>query len=251
MFKDQIVKIIIPALNEAESVGKVITSIPKWVDEIIVVDNGSTDKTFDVAKEHGANVVKEPRRGYGQACQTGMATVGDCDIIVFLDADFSDYPEEMNLLVEPIAKRNAEMVIGSRVKSSEATQVLTPVQRFGNALACRLIHLLWGGKFSDLGPFRAIRWSSLQSIAMNDRNYGWTIEMQIKAVRLGMNIKEVPVSYRQRIGQSKISGTVKGSIMAGSKILWTIMKCTICRVTPQPQSQNTKDKDCNGNTEYF
>jgi glycosyltransferase involved in cell wall biosynthesis len=231
VFNEQTVKVIIPALNEASSIGKVITAIPKWVDEIIVVDNGSTDKTFDVAKEHGANVVKEPRRGYGQACLTGMATVGNCDIIVFLDADFSDYPEEMNLLVEPIAQKEAEMVIGSRVKSSKAAQVLTPVQRFGNALACRLIRLFWGGKFSDLGPFRAIRWSSLQRLAMNDRNYGWTIEMQIKAVRLGMNIKEVPVSYRQRIGQSKISGTVKGSIMAGSKILWTIMKYAICRVT--------------------
>lgn len=228
MFYEQTVKVIIPALNEALSIGKVIAAIPKWVNEIIVVDNGSTDKTFEVAKQHGAKVVKEPRRGYGQACLTGMAALEHCDIVVFLDADFSDYPDEMNLLVEPIADKQAEMVIGSRVKSAKADQVLTPVQRFGNALSCWLIRLLWGGNFSDLGPFRAIRWSSLQKLQMKDRNYGWTIEMQIKAVRMDMSIREVPVSYRKRIGKSKISGTVKGSVMAGIKILSTIFKYAIC-----------------------
>lgn len=231
MFYDQTVKVIIPALNEALSIGKVIAAIPQWVDEIIVVDNGSTDKTFEVAKEHGAKVIKEPRRGYGQACLTGMAALEHCDIVVFLDADYSDYPEQMNLLVEPIVDKQAEMVIGSRVKSAKAAQILTPVQRFGNALSCWLIRLLWGGRFSDLGPFRAIRWSSLQKLQMNDRNYGWTIEMQIKAVRMDMSIREVPVNYRKRIGKSKISGTVKGSAMAGIKILSTIFKYAICPVT--------------------
>lgn len=231
MFYEQTVKVIIPALNEALSIGKVIAAIPQWVDEIIVVDNGSTDKTFEVAKEHGAKVIKEPRRGYGQACLTGMVALEHCDIVVFLDADYSDYPEQMNLLVEPIVDKQAEMVIGSRVKSAKAAQILTPVQRFGNALSCWLIRLLWGGKFSDLGPFRAIRWASLQKLQMKDRNYGWTIEMQIKAVRLDMSIKEVPVSYRKRIGKSKISGTVKGSAMAGIKILSTILKYAICPIT--------------------
>ncbi|MBC8473009.1 MAG: glycosyltransferase family 2 protein [Phycisphaerae bacterium] len=231
MFYEQTVKVIIPALNEALSIGKVIAAIPQWADEIIVVDNGSTDKTFEVAKEHGAKVIKEPRRGYGQACLTGMVALEHCDIVVFLDADYSDYPEQMNLLVEPIVDKQAEMVIGSRVKSAKAAQILTPVQRFGNALSCWLIRLLWGGKFSDLGPFRAIRWASLQKLQMKDRNYGWTIEMQIKAVRLDMSIKEVPVSYRKRIGKSKISGTVKGSAMAGIKILSTILKYAICPIT--------------------
>ena len=238
MFNGQIVKVIIPALNEAASIGKVITAIPKWTDEIIVVDNGSTDKTCDVANEHGAQVITEPHRGYGQACLAGMAAVEHCDIIVFLDADFSDYPEEMDLLVEPIARGQVEMVIGSRMKNSKTAQALTPVQRFGDALACRLIRLFWRGNFSDLGPFRAIRWSSLQSLGMNDRNYGWTIEMQIKAVRMGLSFGEVPVSYRQRIGKSKISGTIKGSVMAGSKILWTILRYAVCRTVPKPLKQN-------------
>ncbi len=234
MIHEQTVNVIIPALNEALSVGKVIAAIPEWVDEIIVVDNGSTDNTFQVANEHGAKVVKEPRRGYGQACLTGMAAIEHCDIVVFLDADFSDYPEQMNLLVEPITQTQAEMVIGSRVKSAKSAQVLTPVQRFGNALSCWLIRLLWKGKFTDLGPFRAIRWSSLQNLQMKDRNYGWTIEMQIKAVRLGMSVKEVPVNYRKRIGKSKISGSVNGFVKAGVKIIWTIIKYALCPATVKP-----------------
>ena len=246
MVNGQIVKVVIQALNEAASIGKVIAAIPKWADEIIVVDNGSTDQTSQVASKNGAHVVTETQRGYGQACLTGMAAVEHCDIIVFLDADFSDYPEEIDLLVEPIAKGQVEMVIGSRVKSAKAAQVLTPVQRFGNALACRLIQLFWGGNFSDLGPFRAIRWSSLQSLRMNDRNFGWTIEMQIKAVRMGLSFREVPVSYRQRIGQSKISGTIKGSVMAGSKILWMILRYAVCRTTPQPLKQKMNRKTMKG-----
>ena len=246
MFNGQIVKVIIPALNEAASIGKVITAIPKWVDEIVVVDNGSTDQTSQIASKNGAHVVTEAQRGYGQACLRGMAAVGHCDIIVFLDADFSDYPEEMDLLVEPITKGQAEMVIGSRVKNSKAAQVLTPMQRIGNALTCRLIRLFWGGNFSDLGPFRAIRWSSLKSLEMNDRNYGWTIEMQIKAVRMGLTFREVPVSYRQRIGKSKISGTIKGSMMAGSKILWTILRQAVCRITAPPLKQKINRKTIEG-----
>lgn len=236
MFNGQIVKVIIPALNEAESIGKVLAAIPKWVDETIVVDNGSTDETNQVAQMNGAHIVTEAQRGYGQACLKGLAVLGHCDIVVFLDADFSDYPKEMGLLVEPIANGQAEMVIGSRMKTAKAAEVLTPVQRFGNTLACKLIRLFWGGNFSDLGPFRAIRWSSLQTLDMRDRNYGWTIEMQIKAVQLNLAVQEVSVNYRKRIGQSKISGTLCGAMKAGSKILWTILYEAIRRSHPHAQS---------------
>lgn len=222
MFEGNTIKVIMPALNEAASIGKVLDAVSEWVDEIIVVDNGSTDETAARASRGGATVVTEPRRGYGYACLAGMDAVGWCDVVVFLDADFSDYPDQMDRLVGPIVRGEADMVIGSRTLGDHPPDALTPPQRFGTALACGLMNLLWRTRHTDLGPFRAVRWSALRSLGMCDRTYGWTIEMQIKAARGGLRVREVPVSYRRRIGVSKISGTVRGMVGAGYKILTTI-----------------------------
>ncbi len=216
------VAVIIPAFNEEPSVGKVVSAIPAWIDDVVVVDNGSSDATAEVARAHGARVVSEPRRGYGSACLTGIAALKGPGVVVFLDADFSDYPEEMSLLVDPIAQGEADMVIGSRTLGRRESGALTPQARFGNWLACTLIRLLWKVSYSDLGPFRAVRLATLRRLDMRDRNYGWTVEMQIKAAREGIRIREAPVSYRRRIGKSKVSGTVRGVLGAGTKILYTI-----------------------------
>ncbi|MGA8832530.1 MAG: TIGR04283 family arsenosugar biosynthesis glycosyltransferase [Desulfomonilaceae bacterium] len=216
------IAVIIPALNEEKSIGRVLTAIPKWIDEIIVVDNGSTDNTPTIAAKHGARVVFEPQRGYGSACLKGIASLGEPDIVVFMDADFSDHPEEAHLLVDPIVAGIADMVIGSRVLGNREDGALTPQAIFGNWLSCKLIALLWKTRFTDLGPFRAIRFVALQRLGMCDPDYGWTVEMQIKAARQGLRCMEVPVSYRKRIGKSKISGTVRGVFGAGAKILYTI-----------------------------
>ena len=224
MFKGHRVKVIIPAHNEEASVGKVLDAIPKWVDEVIVVDNDSSDQTGDVARSKGAKVVHERRRGYGQACLTGISHLGECDILVFLDADYSDYPEEMDKLVGPIAQDEVDMVIGSRSEQDHNTGVMNVWQVRGNQLACFLMRLIWRYRYTDLGPFRAIRMSSLRQLQMADRNYGWTVEMQVKALRCGLRVTERTVRYRQRIGESKISGTVKGVVGAGTKILWTIFR---------------------------
>lgn len=221
------VSVIIPALDEEAAIGKVIIAIPDWVDEIIVADNGSRDRTRQHAEEAGAKVIVEPARGYGAACLAGMAALSASDIVVFIDGDFSDDPTEMALLVDPIATGVADFVVGSRVRGNAAPGALTPQQRFGNGLACWLMRHLFGVTFSDLGPFRAIRASSLRDIGMRDRAYGWTVEMQIKAAQAGLRSQEVPVSYRARIGKSKISGTVRGVVMAGTTILTVIARSAI------------------------
>lgn len=193
--------------------------------QIIVVDNGSSDRTAAVAASLGAMVVAEPRRGYGQACRAGLAHLApDTDIVVFLDADGSDVPGEVERLLEPILADEADLVIGSRVLGQAELGALTWQQRWGNRLATTLIRLLFGFCYTDLGPFRAIRRARLHELAMQDRNYGWTVEMQLKALRRGLRVQEVPVSYRRRVGQSKISGTAKGALLAGAKILWTIVR---------------------------
>ena len=213
---------VIPAYNEESAIGQVIAAIPAWVDRIVVADNGSTDGTARTARAAGAHIVHEPERGYGAACLRALEAVKDMDIIVFLDGDFSDFPQEMDRLTDPIIKGTAQLVIGSRVRGQAEKGALTPQQVFGNWLACRLIALIWGMRFTDLGPFRAISRTALDRMQMADRNYGWTVEMQIKAARMGLAVREVPVSYRRRIGTSKVSGTLKGSLLAGSKILGLI-----------------------------
>jgi glycosyltransferase involved in cell wall biosynthesis len=219
------ISVIIPALNEEASIGRVIGDIPRdFATEVIVVDNGSTDATAEIARKAGARVVHEARRGYGAACLTGMAAAADPDILVFLDGDYSDYPGEMGLLVAPIIAGEADFVIGSRMAGSDGRLVLPPQAYWGNRLSTFLLRLLYGYRFTDLGPFRAIRASSLASLAMGDMNFGWTIEMQIKAVRRGLRIREISVRYRQRIGKSKISGTVSGTFRAGWKIMYTIFR---------------------------
>jgi len=224
MVNNKQVNVIIPALNEEQSIGGVVKAVPDWVDQIVVVDNGSTDGTAEVARAAGARVVSEAVRGYGKACQSGVLASGSAEILVFMDGDASDSPAEMKELVEPIATGEADFVLGSRLLGKAEPGSLTPQQRFGNALACTLMKWLWGASYTDLGPFRAIRRSVLESFRMRDLGYGWTIEMQIKAVTAGARIREVPVSYRKRIGESKISGTVKGTIGAGTKILATIAR---------------------------
>lgn len=222
------ISVIIPAYNEEKSLAHVLNDLPKdRLHQVIVVDNRSTDRTAEVARENGATVVHERRRGYGRACLTGMAALEDPDIVVFLDGDYSDYPEEISLLVEPILKGEADFVVGSRMLLAESRQALLPQARYGNQLAVFLIRLFFGHRFTDLGPFRAIRSESLQAIGMHDKDFGWTVEMQIKAVQNGLRIREVPVRYRIRIGVSKITGTVSGTLKAGTKIIYTIFKYLI------------------------
>ena len=219
------VSVIIPAFNEELSIGKVIADIPKdLVQEIIVVDNGCADRTAEVAQTAGARVVQEGRKGYGYACLAGIAALNAPDIVVFLDGDYSDYPSEMPLLVQPILAGEAEMVIGSRIRGVRERGALLPQARLCNALATFLIKLLFRVSYTDLGPFRAIRYDRLLEMDMQDKTFGWTVEMQVKAAKMGVRVCEVPVSYRKRIGQSKITGTVKGTIKAGYKILMTIFR---------------------------
>lgn len=221
--------VIIPAFNEENSVGKVVDDIPKdWVKEIIVVNNNSNDQTAVNADSAGAIVIDEPIQGYGNACLKGMAYLVENniapDIVVYLDADYSDYPEQLIDLVQPIINDDADLVIGSRALGAKEKKSMTPQQVFGNWLATFLIKLIYKVEFSDLGPFRAVKYESLLKIDMQDRTYGWTVEMQVKAAKLKMKCVELPVDYRARIGKSKISGTLKGTIMAGYKIITTIFK---------------------------
>ncbi|MGB0523132.1 MAG: glycosyltransferase family 2 protein [Flammeovirgaceae bacterium] len=221
--------VIIPAFNEAQSISKVIADIPRdWVAEIIVVDNNSSDQTAEVARQAGATVLAQPIQGYGNACLKGIEYAKSLDptpeIVVFMDGDYSDYPEELPIVVEPIIEQDMDMVIGSRALGNRESGSMTPQQVFGNWLATTLLQLFYGVKYSDLGPFRAIKFDKLLEIGMKDRTYGWTVEMQLKAAKFKLNTCEVPVNYKVRIGFSKVSGTLKGTIMAGYKILWTIFK---------------------------
>ncbi|CAL2079207.1 dolichol-phosphate hexosyltransferase [Tenacibaculum sp. 190524A05c] len=225
---EPIIKVIIPAYNEEDSIGKVIKDIPEIVDEIIVVSNNSTDNTELNAKNAGATVLKENRKGYGYACLKGMDYIAGQDekpsIIVFLDGDYSDYPEQLTEIIEPIVNQDIDFVIGSRVQRLREKGSMTPQQVFGNWLATFLMKLFFGAKFTDLGPFRAIKYNKLLDLNMEDKTYGWTVEMQLKAIKRNYSYVEIPVKYRNRIGVSKVSGTVKGTILAGVKILSWIFK---------------------------
>jgi glycosyltransferase involved in cell wall biosynthesis len=217
--------VIIPALNEEAAIAQVVADLPlSQVRRVIVVDNGSTDQTARLAAGAGAEVVLEPRRGYGQACLSGLAALHEPDVIVFLDGDHSDYPEALPEVAGPVIRGEADLVIGSRVLGEREPGALLPQQRLGNALATGLIRVITGVRFTDLGPFRAITYPALQALRMADRDYGWTVEMQIKAARAGLRSLEVPVNYRRRLGTSKVSGTLSGSVRAGYKILLTIAR---------------------------
>ncbi|MBU3742112.1 MAG: glycosyltransferase family 2 protein [Candidatus Kapabacteria bacterium] len=216
--------VIIPALNEEASIGRVVVAVREHVGRVVVVDNGSTDATAKVARAAGAHVVHQQERGYGAACLRGIEELAKDppDVVVFVDGDFSDHPDDVVEVRAPVLRGDADLVIGSRVRGTRERGALTPQQVFGNWLATTLIRLRWNVAFTDLGPLRAVRWTTLMQMQMTDRNYGWTVEMQIKAARDGVRCLEVPVRYRRRIGKSKVSGTVKGTIMAGVIILRTI-----------------------------
>lgn len=223
--------VVIPALNEQASLPLVLSDLPN-VGRVIVVDNGSTDRTAQVAVAYGAHVVSEPRRGYGSACLRGLQAISDRieqgttppETVVFLDADYSDHSDQLPRLLTPIEENQADFVLGSRLLGQRESGAMPPQSVFGNRLACALMRILFGARYTDLGPFRAIRYEALQKLKMVDRNFGWTVEMQIKAKKTGLRTTEVPVSYRRRIGTSKISGTVRGTIQAGWKILYLITK---------------------------
>ena len=222
------VNVIIPALNESDAISKVIGDIPDFVQEIIVVDNGSTDTTAEMAKNAGATVLHESKKGYGRACLKGLDYLKNSDqktdIVVFLDGDYSDYPEQMSDIIAPITNNNMDFVLGSRKKNLSERGAMQPQQRFGNWLATRLMTLFFNSKFTDLGPFRAIKYEVLNSLDMRDQTYGWTVEMQLKILKQKSTYCEIPVKYRNRIGVSKVSGTLKGTIFAGVKILSWIFK---------------------------
>lgn len=226
--KKPAIYVIIPAFNESKSIGKVISDIPDLVNETIVVNNASTDNTETIAKEQGATILKEHRKGYGYSCLKGIDYIKEKadkkDIIVFLDGDYSDFPGEIKMLISPIISSGFDMVIGSRVLGERQKGSMLFQQIAGNWLATKLIKLFFKAHFTDLGPFRAITWDALERINMKDKTFGWTVEMQVKAAKLNLKFTEIPVSYRKRIGVSKVSGTIKGTILAGYKILLTIFK---------------------------
>ncbi len=223
------VAVVIPTLNEEQSLPLVLRDLPT-VGRVVVVDNGSTDRSAEVARQAGAVVVTEPRRGYGSACLAGLEYLRANDppaVVVFLDADYSDYPEELVEIVAPIAAGKADFVLGSRLTGERERGAMPPQSIWGNHLACWLMRIFWRARYTDLGPFRAIDWEALESLGMSDRDFGWTIEMQIKAAEQRLRTLEVPVAYRRRVGKSKISGTFVGSLKAGTKILWTLAKYAV------------------------
>lgn len=227
--KSKLIDVIIPAFNEENAIQQVLSDIPQsLVHEVIVCNNNSSDDTEIKAKESGATVILAEKKGYGNACLKGLEYIASKaqlpDIVVFLDADYSDYPQEMNNLVAPIIEDNYDLVIGSRAKGKLEPGAMMPQQIFGNWLATNLIRIFYNYHFTDLGPFRAVKYDKLLEIDMQDETYGWTVEMQVKAAKLKLKCTEVPVSYRKRVGKSKVSGTLKGTILAGYKILWTIFK---------------------------
>ena len=232
------IAVIIPALNEEKAIGQVISEIPSWVDQIIVADNGSIDTTAEMARLAGAQVVREPERGYGAACLAAIRVLEDVDIVVFVDGDLSDYPEDMAQLVDPITSTGMDLVIASRAIGKREAGSLTPQQLFGNWLATFLIRIVWRARFTDLGPFRAIKHDALKQLNMRDRNYGWTVEMQVRAIEEGLTYLEVPARYRRRIGQSKVSGTVRGTVMAGYKILSLIGRHALRHWLAKTRCQN-------------
>lgn len=232
------IAVIIPAWNEEGSIGRVIDDLPKeWMrsNRVIVADNNSTDYTADIARKFGATVVEAKQQGYGSACLSGLAYLESLDaddqpeIVVFVDADYSDHPEQLPLLVDPIARGEADFVIGSRMLKLQPRGAMLPQAIYGNTLACFLMRLFFRQRYTDLGPFRAISWSALRALSMRDTNFGWTVEMQIKAARQKLRIVEVPVDYRPRIGMSKITGTFSGTVRAGYKILYTIFRYSLLR----------------------
>ena len=237
------VAVVIPAFNEARAIGRVLGDLPAGVvDEVVVVNNASTDETEANARAAGATVVREDRRGYGQACLAGLAYLretGPPDVVVFLDGDYSDHPDELPKLLAPIEAGEADFVLGSRILGVRHGLVergaMLPQALVGNRIACGAMRLAWGARFTDLGPFRAIRWEALEALGMEDRTYGWTVEMQIKAAQAGLRAVEVPVHYRRRIGVSKITGTVSGTVRASAKILWTLARYA-ARPTPASRS---------------
>ncbi len=219
------IAVVIPALNEGAALGGALARVPRWVSRVVVVDNGSSDDTAEVARAGGAEVLHEPLRGYGRACLAGIRAAGEVDVIVFMDADGSDHPEQMERLVRPILERRAELVIGSRALGRRERGALTLAQRFGNVLASRLVSWLWGVRFTDLGPFRAISRTALERLAMDAPTFGWTVQMQIRAASRGLACAEVAVDYaRRKAGRSKISGTVRGVWLAGTGILGCIAR---------------------------
>ena len=226
------VVVVIPAWNEEASIGRVIDGLPpEWHRGVVVADNNSTDYTADVARKFGATVVAAPRQGYGAACLAALAEVrkNPPAAVAFIDADFSDHPEQLPQLVEPILSGEADFVLASRMLTKQPRGAMLPQAVFGNKLACGLMRLIWRARYTDLGPFRAIRWESLEALGMADTNFGWTVEMQIKAVRAGLRVREIPAKYRPRVGVSKITGTVSGTVRAGYKILWTIFRHGVLR----------------------
>ena len=224
--------VVIPAWNEQSSIGKVLDALPRaWHRRVVVADNNSTDRTPEVAREHGATVVPAPRQGYGSACLAGLAEVrrDPPKVVAFIDADFSDHPEQLPEIVEPILSDRADFVLASRMLKKQPKGALLPQAVWGNRLACFLMRVLIGGRYTDLGPFRAVRWRDFERLGMVDPNFGWTVEMQIKAVRAKLRTMEIPARYRPRVGTSKITGTVSGTVRAGYKILWTIFRYGILR----------------------